>query len=202
MNSGSPILAAKVAQGMRAAGDLQNKIAGDESITDGQCGCRGRRSPCSRRTYRAQSPPEFLCPPVERQRTLEIDGLVNATMVFAVADGVADKPFRIDQARCRPRDACRCRSCSSCRVAARAADADGEDFHRATLPTCFRFCTYGLITAHWQSESPAPKSKNSIQLLAKVPGLGPRSARRAALHLIKKKDQLLGPLVECDGRGL
>ncbi|MEM5502898.1 MULTISPECIES: recombination mediator RecR [Ahrensia] len=33
-----------------------------------------------------------------------------------------------------------------------------------------------------------------IQLLAKVPGLGPRSARRAALHLIKKKDQLLTPL--------
>jgi len=33
-----------------------------------------------------------------------------------------------------------------------------------------------------------------IQLLAKVPGLGPRSARRAALHLIKKKEQLLAPL--------
>ncbi|WP_027487689.1 recombination mediator RecR [Allorhizobium undicola] len=33
-----------------------------------------------------------------------------------------------------------------------------------------------------------------IQLLAKVPGLGPRSARRAALHLIKKRDQLMGPL--------
>jgi len=27
-----------------------------------------------------------------------------------------------------------------------------------------------------------------------VPGRGPRSARRAALHLIKKKEQLLGPL--------
>ena len=27
-----------------------------------------------------------------------------------------------------------------------------------------------------------------------MPGLGPRSARRAALHMIKKKDQLLGPL--------
>ena len=33
-----------------------------------------------------------------------------------------------------------------------------------------------------------------IQLLAKVPGLGPRSARRAALQLIKKKDALLAPL--------
>lgn len=33
-----------------------------------------------------------------------------------------------------------------------------------------------------------------VQLLAKLPGLGPRSARRAALHLIKRKDTLLGPL--------
>jgi recombination protein RecR len=33
-----------------------------------------------------------------------------------------------------------------------------------------------------------------IQLLARLPGLGPRSARRAALHLIRKKDELLGPL--------
>lgn len=33
-----------------------------------------------------------------------------------------------------------------------------------------------------------------IQLLAKLPGLGPRSARRAALHLIKNRDKLLSPL--------
>lgn len=35
-----------------------------------------------------------------------------------------------------------------------------------------------------------------IQLLARLPGLGPRSARRAALHLVKKKDQLLVPLAD------
>lgn len=39
-----------------------------------------------------------------------------------------------------------------------------------------------------------PEIEKLIQLLAKVPGLGPRSARRAALHLIKRKDQLLNPL--------
>jgi recombination protein RecR len=39
-----------------------------------------------------------------------------------------------------------------------------------------------------------PEIEKLIQLLAKVPGLGPRSARRAALHLIKKKDQLMAPL--------
>ena len=33
-----------------------------------------------------------------------------------------------------------------------------------------------------------------IQLLAKLPGLGPRSARRAALHLIKRREALLDPL--------
>lgn len=33
-----------------------------------------------------------------------------------------------------------------------------------------------------------------IQALAKLPGLGPRSARRAALHLIKRRESLLLPL--------
>ncbi len=33
-----------------------------------------------------------------------------------------------------------------------------------------------------------------IQLLARLPGLGPRSARRAVLHLIKRKEQLMLPL--------
>ena len=36
--------------------------------------------------------------------------------------------------------------------------------------------------------------ENLIGMLAKLPGLGPRSARRAALHLIKKREQLLLPL--------
>ena len=33
-----------------------------------------------------------------------------------------------------------------------------------------------------------------IQLLAKLPGLGPRSARRAALNLLKKRETLMQPL--------
>ena len=33
-----------------------------------------------------------------------------------------------------------------------------------------------------------------IQLLAKLPGLGPRSARRAALYLLKRRETLLEPL--------
>ncbi len=34
-----------------------------------------------------------------------------------------------------------------------------------------------------------------IQLLAKLPGLGPRSGRRIALHLLKRREALLVPLV-------
>ena len=33
-----------------------------------------------------------------------------------------------------------------------------------------------------------------IELMAKLPGLGPRSARRAALALVKKRERLLAPL--------
>ncbi|MGH6855230.1 MAG: recombination mediator RecR [Aestuariivirga sp.] len=39
-----------------------------------------------------------------------------------------------------------------------------------------------------------PEIERLIQLLAKLPGLGPRSARRAALYLIKNRDKLLVPL--------
>ncbi|SEQ61395.1 DNA replication and repair protein RecR [Faunimonas pinastri] len=39
-----------------------------------------------------------------------------------------------------------------------------------------------------------PEIERLIQLLSRLPGLGPRSARRAALHLMKKKDLLLEPL--------
>src|SRR5580704_13348622 len=33
-----------------------------------------------------------------------------------------------------------------------------------------------------------------IGLLAKLPGLGPRSARRAALHLVKRRESVMQPL--------
>jgi recombination protein RecR len=41
-----------------------------------------------------------------------------------------------------------------------------------------------------------PEIERLIQLLARLPGLGPRSARRAALQLIRKREQLLGPLAD------
>ena len=39
-----------------------------------------------------------------------------------------------------------------------------------------------------------PEIERLVQLLAKLPGLGPRSARRAALALLKKREALLEPL--------
>jgi recombination protein RecR len=44
-----------------------------------------------------------------------------------------------------------------------------------------------------------PEIEKLIQLLAKLPGLGPRSARRAALDLLKRRDSLLKPLAEALG---
>jgi recombination protein RecR len=41
-----------------------------------------------------------------------------------------------------------------------------------------------------------PEIDRLIQLLARLPGLGPRSARRAALHLMKRREALLEPLAK------
>ena len=46
------------------------------------------------------------------------------------------------------------------------------------------------------ASSAGPEIERLIALLSKLPGLGPRSARRAALALLKKKDQLLTPLTQ------
>lgn len=39
-----------------------------------------------------------------------------------------------------------------------------------------------------------PEIERLIALLAKLPGLGPRSARRAALHMVKRREAVLSPL--------
>lgn len=49
------------------------------------------------------------------------------------------------------------------------------------------------MTAHFKS---GPEIERLIQLLSRLPGLGPRSARRAVLQLIKKREQLLVPLAD------
>lgn len=46
------------------------------------------------------------------------------------------------------------------------------------------------------ASSAGPEIERLIGLLAKLPGLGPRSARRAALALLKRREQLLEPLAD------
>jgi len=41
-----------------------------------------------------------------------------------------------------------------------------------------------------------PEIERLVQLLARLPGLGPRSARRAVLHLMRKREELLAPLAD------
>ncbi|MEM7640317.1 MAG: recombination mediator RecR [Pseudomonadota bacterium] len=44
--------------------------------------------------------------------------------------------------------------------------------------------------------SAGPEIQRMIDLIARLPGLGPRSARRAALFLLKRQDSLLRPMAE------
>jgi recombination protein RecR len=44
--------------------------------------------------------------------------------------------------------------------------------------------------------SAGPELLRLIELMARLPGLGPRSARRAVLFLLKRKDQILLPLAD------
>lgn len=49
--------------------------------------------------------------------------------------------------------------------------------------------------------SEAPREiEDLIDLMARLPGLGPRSARRAVLHLIRRRGQLLLPLADAMAR--
>jgi len=47
-----------------------------------------------------------------------------------------------------------------------------------------------------------PEIERLIQLLARMPGLGPRSARRAALHLVRRRAELMEPLALALGDAL
>ena len=44
--------------------------------------------------------------------------------------------------------------------------------------------------------SAGPELLRLIELMARLPGFGPRSARRAVLFLLKRKDQMLLPLAD------
>ena len=77
------------------------------------------------------------------------------------------------------------------KVEAHVAGRDGQA-HRRHEPAgrAQAAVLIGQITA---SPMAARRSSELIQLLAKLPGLGPRSARRAALHLLKQRETLMPP---------
>ena len=43
---------------------------------------------------------------------------------------------------------------------------------------------------------PAREIEALIEMMARLPGLGPRSARRAVLHLVQRRGQVLAPMAE------
>lgn len=47
---------------------------------------------------------------------------------------------------------------------------------------------------------PAQEIQSLIQLMSRLPGLGPRSARRAVLHLLTRRDSMLAPLQQALAR--
>src|SRR3546814_5015736 len=51
------------------------------------------------------------------------------------------------------------------------------------------------LQAHIQRSMASPEIEALTQALARLPGLGPRSARRAVLHMLKRRETSLAPLI-------
>ena len=62
------------------------------------------------------------------------------------------------------------------------------------LPPGLEAVLSGFQSPTMPTATAGPEIERLIQLLARLPGLGPRSARRAALFLIKKREQIMAPL--------
>ena len=52
-----------------------------------------------------------------------------------------------------------------------------------------------LVQDRFMAIGAGPEIERLMALLSKLPGLGPRSARRAVLHLMKKRESALEPLL-------
>jgi len=69
-----------------------------------------------------------------------------------------------------------------------------DDLFQEKLDHSGRFKIVPIPSDTQQRIAAGPEIERLIQLLARLPGLGPRSARRAALFLIKKRELLMAPL--------
>lgn len=54
----------------------------------------------------------------------------------------------------------------------------------------------GLLSGTMSKKIAGPEIERLVQLLARLPGLGPRSARKAALALLKRRQDLMQPLAD------
>ena len=79
---------------------------------------------------------------------------------------------------------------------ARQGRADRAGADEATSPAACRCrrASSSSLQAHVIAPMNGPEIERLIQLLGRLPGLGPRSARRVALHLLKKRETLMQPL--------
>ncbi len=71
------------------------------------------------------------------------------------------------------------------------------DVERFVSPSCSGAVSWREAeVSRVMSDIVGPELQRVIDVLAKLPGLGPRSARRAALHMLKKRDAVMRPLAE------
>ena len=88
---------------------------------------------------RLQPAPQLVRPPIQRQRPLDINGLIAPTMMFAIADGVADDTLGVDHDCTADRMLVDAGLVALPRQYFGSADADGQNFHGAIIPSAIPF---------------------------------------------------------------
>eukprot|EP01036_Dinobryon_divergens_P050959 gene50959-68212_t len=117
---------------------------------------------------------------------LEIVGSSGAGLVKVTVNGKNEtRRIEIDASLFKPED----KGVVEDLIVAAANDARGKV--EETVQAQMRDITGGLPLT---SPMNGPEIERLIQLLGRLPGLGPRSARRVALHLLKKRETLMQPL--------
>ncbi|MGY4380494.1 recombination protein RecR/DNA-binding YbaB/EbfC family protein [Bradyrhizobium sp. i1.3.6] len=126
---------------------------------------------------------------------VEVEGISGGGLVAVRMTAKMDvKGIKIDPSLMKPeeREVCS-RTCSSPPSAMPAARPRRPCRRRCRRSRAGSACRR-VCSANKMGSVAGPEIERLVQLLARLPGLGPRSARRAALHLIKKREALMMPL--------
>ena len=127
---------------------------------------------------------------------IEVEGTAGGGLVTVKLTAKGDlKGVKIDDSLLKPVGKGNSRGPAGRRACRRAAQgrsgAAGKDEGRHRRPAA----AAGIeVLTYMPTAVAGPEIERLIQLLARLPGLGPRSARRAALHLIKKRELMMAPL--------